>query len=361
MDDVVHAALARRVLSIRFRSFALERQQPSGASYRGVYTDDLEHCPVCIEPIHHLSLVMVCVHGETSHAVHHKCGKDWYKDSPRNCIVCRESCDQRYTALSYCLRVQASITVSHDTMKDTNVMDALKVIARTMLGIYKSKNVNISPSLSLGSSTSIPSETAEIEIKINHASFRRVHIPAELEDDKWYLSQHDGQLVLAIKDGISTYSGLAERLPRRPKKFISVTEMLEGVFYPSLVNPNERSTQLKNDPFIGAVEFDGKFYDLRFPIFEMERVSQTKHIYTNEGLDDLTQDVDIKSYLDSFPDGPFTLLFNDGRERKITLEDLKEDEVTRDGGKGHAEDSGCKRYDLRSCDSGNKDFVIAPG
>jgi hypothetical protein len=298
------------------------------AHYRGVYADRLETCTICLEPISHLSLVMVCVHGQTSHAVHHACGQGWYTDPLKKCSVCGTACERRYTALAYCLRVTASITVNRDTMKDLETMDALKRMGRTLLGIYMSKNVKISPTLSLGSTRRIPPHTAEIEVNIDHASFGRIYIPPEMENDKWYLSQHQQQLVLVIKDGISTHAEVLIASPRKPQTFISVTELLEGVFYPNLVNPNVVSannvsannirTQFKNDPF-QSVELHGNYYDLQFPTFELERESQTQNIYTNEGLDDLITDEAIKAYLDGIPSGPFTLLFADGKEREITL------------------------------------------
>ena len=285
--------------------------------------DRLDVCAICLDPIDHLSLVTVCVHGATSHAVHHACGQAWYTKSNK-CASCGQVGEKRCTKLAYCLRLIVSITVNKDTIKDTEAMDALKIIGRTLLGIYKSKNVQISPTLELGYSYDrLPNNTAEIRMSINHPTFGRIHVPAELEDDKWYLSQEQGELVLVIKDGLSTYATRLNALPRRPNKFLPVTEMLAGVFFPSLVNPNivfvnNICTQLKNDPF-SAVELHGKCYDLQFPIFEMQRVSQTQHIYMNEGLWDLVRDADIKFYLDGLARGPFTLLFHDGAVRSVSL------------------------------------------
>ena len=129
---------------------------------------------------------------------------------------------------------------------------------------------------------------------------------------------------MVIKDGVSEYATYLDPLPRRPKKFISVTEILEGVFFPSLINPNRVfanniRTQFKDDPF-SAVELRGQFYDLVFSTFEMQRVSQTRHIYMNEGLEDLIRDVDVKFYLDGLVRGPSTLLFDDGKVRSISLQ-----------------------------------------
>jgi len=194
-------------------------------------------------------------------------------------------------------------------------MDSLKIIGRTILGIHKSKGVNVSPMLSIGTSRRIPSQTAEIDISIDHASFNRIFI-AELEDQHWGLSQDpvSGTLVLVIQDGVSTLATRVEAMARKPKKIISITQMMTGIQYPGYTKDK---TLFKEDPYC-AIELNGAYYSLEFTSFELERESQTQDVYTNEGLEELEGDADVKSYLNSLPLGNFELL-TPYSERKIEL------------------------------------------
>lgn len=275
------------------------------ANYRGVHADRLEVCPICLEPIRHFHIVTVCTHGRTSHAVHRKCAQHWYTDSSKKCASCGQPCENKYTALAYYLRVIASLTVNRETNKNVEVMDSLKIIGRTILGIHKSKGVNVSPMLSIGTSRRIPSQTAEIDISIGHALFNRIFIPAELEDQHWGLSQDpvSGTLVLVIQDGVSTLATQVEAMARKPIKIISITQMMTGIQYPRYTKDK---TLFKEDPYC-AIELNGAYYSLEFTIFELERESQTQNVYTNEGLEELEGDADVKSYLNSLALGNFEL------------------------------------------------------
>ena len=279
--------------------------------------DDLETCAICLEEITHLSLVNSFQHGSTSHAVHYSCGTNWKRSRIGNltCPSCNSNSERIYAALAYYLRVIASITVNFETYKNEQVMDFLKEKTRTILGIYTSKNINVSTTLNIQQGSYVPSSTAEIEIRIEHPSFKNIIVPAELKEDQYFFSQHDDRLVLIMKDEQSTVATCVEPMRRKPKQFISFTEMLEGVTYPEHVPVNEDVRQeLVGDPFC-PIQLGEKFYRLNFETFEMERESQTHHVYSNKGLDELYDDEDVKSYLDSLPNGEFTILFGEIEEK----------------------------------------------
>jgi hypothetical protein len=207
-----------------------------------------------------------------------------------------------HLALAFYNRVVLSLQVNQETYKNDDKMSSLMQIARTMLGIYNSKGMNVSPAVKILVGTSKRfSQTAAIEVNIEHAS--NISIPQELEDQHWALSKDNGALVVIVADGTSTVAYPLAGFRRRPRRSVSLSAMMGNITFPQVT--------VDKTPFregATVAEVDGKYYELEMPVFQLERESLTRHVRTTKGVEELEDDEDILSYLNSLPPSDFHLL-----------------------------------------------------
>ena len=268
------------------------------AEYKGAYKDTLENCAICLDPIHHLSIVMVCDHGYTAHAVHQHCGERWYRNAEKGCAQCRAPCDRISSQLAYYPRIQVSV-ISHGNTSN-EAMDAVLGVARKVASIYESKGVKISTDISKLRSRSMPEETARVGLSLAYPASDEINISLVWKDHMWHLSQDGaGKLVFMLKDEKSHVVIGGRPLVRRPSTFVSVTDLLMGRYLPDWMDPHandELHRQLKANPGC-AIELNGSYYSLRVHTFPLERESAVEHVAStleDDGLGELPRDESVQ-------------------------------------------------------------------